>query len=255
MTSSASRKHLRVAWRLPCTLEDRDTGSVTPATTYDLSVGGALVFVGTALPDDTRVVVRLAPRTRHGTKDLVLQGRVVRSLREDEGVFAIAFDALRATALEDLRESVFTRSWSQAQAIGEFPAFWALGDLELLTLASVCHEQTLGPGSSLSHEGDTQRCAFLVRSGSVQLRSAIRGPSDGYEILGAGSVFGESAVLLDSVHGLDVVALEMSHLIVVPRAALLHLREQDPRLALLLCEVFAREVAQRAARSLIRSPA
>lgn len=254
MSSPGFRKFLRVAWRLPCTLDERDTGIVVPATTYDLSAGGALVLASTPIVDGTRVILRVATPTRHGTHELALKGHVVRGLAEDEGVLAIAFEELSVRELEDLREAVLARAWTQVHALGEFPAFWQLGDLELLTLASVCHELTLAAGSSLPHDGDAQRCAFLVRSGAIQVRPALGGGADGYEVLGAGAVFGESAVLLGTVHGLDVVALEASHLIVVPRAALLHLREQDPRLALLLCEVFAREVAQRAARALLRTP-
>lgn len=249
MSQLGLRKHLRVAWRMPCTLEVERRGPAVAASTYDLSAGGALVFSSLGLAEGERVILRLTPATRAGTKHLTLPGRVVRGMRDEDGILAIEFEALGARELDEVREVVFARAWSQMLVLGEFPPFWELGDLDLLTLASVCHEHTLATGTSLPREGDAQRCAYLVRSGSVQVRGVGGGASEGYEVLGPGSVFGESALLLGTVHGLDVVALEPSCLVVVPRAAMVHLREQDPRLALVLCEVFAREVSRRAARA------
>lgn len=245
MNAVVPRRNLRVAWRLPCQLADRSGGTPVSGTTYDLSVGGALVFVEAALPEGRRVTMRFQTSFHGATRSFALDARVVRGIGCQDGLLAIAFDQLESDELEGLREAVFARALAQVRSLGEFPAFWDLGDLELLTLASVCHEQSLAVGSSLPLEGETQRSAFLLRRGAVQMRQAESRVEDGYEVVGPGSVFGESAVLLGTPHGLEVVALQPTELIVVARGAIEHLRDQDPRLALMLLEVFAREFARR----------
>jgi len=95
-----------------------------------------------------------------------------------------------------------------------------------------------------------------VKKGAVELRPPADPDAEvkdgeaekNVEVARAGQVFGEAAALLGLPHNLDVVAVEDTEVLVLPRAALQYLRDRNPQLALMLYEIFAAFMGRRVRR-------
>ncbi|MHC4079411.1 MAG: cyclic nucleotide-binding domain-containing protein [Planctomycetota bacterium] len=241
------RKHLRVAWRIPAAIKVVKDGRLVRAMTSNVSSHGVMVFTDTPLPADADVVVSMAFPGDSVNAPMDLKGKVVRQDPVIEGTQAIAFQDLQTSQVRRLRTSVFAWAMQLMERISEFPAFWDLTDLDLMALASVCHEMILTGGEELAHLGDEATSLFLVKSGKVQLRAPFAGEGTDSEVDVArtGQIFGEVSALLGMPHNLDIVALEDTSLLVIPRTSVAYLRDYNPNLAVSLYEIFAAFMGRR----------
>lgn len=183
------------------------------------------------------------------TRRVHAEATVVRT--DEEGLVGLTFTRLSSTDKTFLRGSVLQRAMAQMHSIGEYPAFRGLADLELLELASVTHELVLEEGQHAARYGDEATSVFLVKRGAVRLLApgeANDPASQTVETARAGQVFGEASALLGLPHNLDVVAAELTELLLVPHSALIHLRDHNPHLALILYEIFAAFMGRRLRR-------
>lgn len=244
---AAMRKHLRVAWRLPITIRLLREKAVLQAVTCNVSSHGVMVFTEKELEPATEVEVSIAFPGGKGKPPVNVRGTVVRQDGAIPGTQAIAFHDLEPTQVRQLRARVFGCALQLMERISEFPAFWDLTDLDLLALASVCHETSLGAGEQLARLGDEATSLFLVKSGKVQLLAPRAGKDTDSEVdvAQSGQIFGEVSALLGLPHSLDIVALEDTALLVIPRTAVAYLRDYNPNLAVSLYEIFAAFMGRR----------
>jgi hypothetical protein len=253
---ASQRKHLRVAWRLPVRIESSLHRRPFDATTFNVSAGGLCLLPSRPLPVDTEVMVEL--RLPEGVREvsLRLQAHVVREVAvepDGDGLLGVQFENVSTRERNILREAVLHRALARVQSIAEYQAFRSLSDLDLLELASVSHELELWTGDHAAHYGDEATSVFLVKRGAVELRApadpeSAAGEPQQVEVARAGHVFGEAAALLGLPHNLDVVAVEETEVLVLPRAALQYLRDRNPQLALMLYEIFAAFMGRRVRR-------
>jgi CRP/FNR family transcriptional regulator, cyclic AMP receptor protein len=244
---AALRKHLRVAWRLPINIRLVREKTVMKAVTCNVSSHGVMVFTQTPLEPGADVVVSIDFPGAGAGSPMNLKGSVVRQDPAIAGTQAIAFRDLQASEVRRIRAKVFGWALQLMERISEFPAFWDLTDLDLLALASVCHETTLAAGEPLAHLGDEATSLFLVKSGKVQLLAPHAGKNTDSEVdvAQSGQIFGEVSALLGLPHSLDIVALEDTTLLVIPRTAVAYLRDYNPNLAVSLYEIFAAFMGRR----------
>jgi hypothetical protein len=244
---AALRKHLRVAWRVPVTIRLIREKAELQAMTCNVSSHGVMVFTQEALEPGTEVEVSIEfPRA--GTKaPMNAKGTVVRQDAVIAGTQAIAFQDMKPTQVRQLRAMVFGWALGLMERISEFPAFWDLTDLDLLALASVCHETSLRAGEQLARLGDEATSLFLVKSGKVRLLAPHAGKNTDSEVdvAQSGQIFGEVSALLGLPHSLDVIAVEDTTLLVIPRTAVAYLRDYNPNLAVSLYEIFAAFMGRR----------
>lgn len=261
---ASQRKHLRVAWRLPVRIETSLHRRPFDATTFNISAGGLCLLPSRPLPLETEAIVEL--RLPDGVRELRvrLQSHVVREVTppiDGEGLIGLAFENVSTRERNLLREAVLKRALARVQSIAEYQAFRSLSDLDLLELASVSHELELWKGDHAAHFGDEATSVFLVKKGAVELRAPADPDDDederdptrdkdatNVEVARAGQVFGEAAALLGLPHNLDVVAIEDTEVLVLPRSALQYLRDRNPQLALMLYEIFAAFMGRRVRR-------
>ncbi|MCC6670491.1 MAG: cyclic nucleotide-binding domain-containing protein [Planctomycetes bacterium] len=244
---AASRKHLRVAWRVPVEIVDATTSDVRTGMTFNVSAGGMLAFVGAPLRTVGPVRVRFDLPVEGRSEHFDLEAEPLRGRQADEKIAALRFHEPAEDDVYRLRQATVTRVVAQMQAIGEFPAFWDLSELDLLALASVCHDLQLPAGAQVARFGDVASSVFIVKRGAVQLRAPDPKTQTtvDVEVARAGQVFGEVSALLGLPHNLDIVALEDTECLVMPRAALAYLREQHPNLTICLYEIFAAFMGRR----------
>ena len=196
---------------------------------------------------DTEVMVQMVFPGDDTATPMELKGSVVRQDPMIEGTQAIVFEGLEASEVTRLRTNVFTWAMQLMQRISEFPAFWDLTDLDLLALASVCHETTLKAGEQLVRLGDEASSLFLVKKGQVQLKAPFvaENVDSEVDVARAGQIFGEVSALLGMPHNLDIAALEDTELLVIPRTSVAYLRDYNPNLAVSLYEIFAAFMGRR----------
>lgn len=126
------------------------------------------------------------------------------------------------------------------------PLFHQVGDADLRALAQLVREHKHPKGSVIVLHGDAGEALFLIRSGQVKVTVASE---DGREVilsvLGAGSFFGEMALLDDEPRSAHVIAMEDT--------ILLQLRREDFQARLKLAPELAisllRELSQRLRRA------
>ncbi|MGH6834343.1 MAG: Crp/Fnr family transcriptional regulator [Methylocella sp.] len=128
-----------------------------------------------------------------------------------------------------------------AVLLGLNPLFSGLGAESINKIAALCHTQHLAAGGILFLKGDGGDALFGIRRGQIRIET---GSADGgrltMNVLGAGDVFGEIAVLDGQPRTADAMAGEASELFVVRRNDFLSFLESEPRVALkliaLLCQ-------------------
>ncbi len=232
-------------------IEVLSSGESVNATTFNISAGGLCLLPSQSLPLGEKVHVELHLPDGLKQRQLQLAGEVVRefSAGREHGLIGLVFADPTPWQRGFLRDFVLRHALAQMQAISEYPAFRDLSDIDLLELASVSHELLLSRGDCAARFGDEATSVFLVKSGAVELNAPdIHDKELKVEVARAGQVFGEVSALLGLPHNLDVVAVEETELLVIPRAALSYLWEHSPRLALLLYEVFTAFMGRRVRR-------
>jgi CRP/FNR family cyclic AMP-dependent transcriptional regulator len=111
---------------------------------------------------------------------------------------------------------------------------------ELDTIAHRVHLRMRPAGSVIYGLGELADDLCIIVRGRVQL--VVRGDQERELVLrelGAGDFFGEAALLDDTPHAADVLALEAVTLLVIPRAVLAAHVQHHPGTALLLASVLA----------------
>jgi CRP/FNR family cyclic AMP-dependent transcriptional regulator len=129
----------------------------------------------------------------------------------------------------------------KARFLSNTPLFRNLEPEELETLASRCQERPMRAGEMLFHRTDPGSSMVAILAGEVRI--ALPG-SDGrdqvLQVLRAGEVFGEVALLDGGTRTADAVAQTNGRLLIVERRDLLQMLQDDQALALriiiLLCD-------------------
>lgn len=120
------------------------------------------------------------------------------------------------------------------------PLFAELSPLQIKTLALCADRVSFKDCEAIIHEGQHGDAAYLVMSGEV----AIVDPCDGAlcsELLEAGTLVGEMAMLIETEHATTVIARGPVHTLRFTRDTMHELMQLDPMLA----EAFMGRIARR----------
>lgn len=99
-------------------------------------------------------------------------------------------------------------------------------------LAAAGTPVSLAPGALLCQAGDPGEAVYVVLDGQVEARTAsLAGRQVRFVGLGAGQLVGEMAALDGGSRSADIVAATRSRLWRIPRAALLKVLEDEPKVA------------------------
>lgn len=112
---------------------------------------------------------------------------------------------------------------------------------EMLRVMQCVHERAVRKGEYVSHQGDEGDRLFLLATGKVEVRQ------DGVRLtrIGPGGHFGELSLISSGTHSADVVALEDSLLLTIPRTEFFELLHGDHTLAMKLLWRFLQNVGER----------
>ena len=119
--------------------------------------------------------------------------------------------------------------------------FGALGAEELAACAAKFREVRFGKGEMLFARGDPGDRLYLVREGQIRLAiGASEGRELSFQIVGAGELFGEIALLDGGARSAEAVALSPTVVLSLERADFQRLRAEHPRISeaviVFLCE-------------------
>jgi CRP/FNR family transcriptional regulator, cyclic AMP receptor protein len=128
-----------------------------------------------------------------------------------------------------------------AVLLGLNPLFSGLGSDSINKIAALCHTRYLAAGEILFQKGDSGDALFGIRRGQIRIETgSAAGGRVTMNVLGAGDLFGEIAVLDGQNRTADATAGEPSELFVVRRNDFLAFLESEPRAAVkliaLLCQ-------------------
>ena len=128
-----------------------------------------------------------------------------------------------------------------AVLLGLNPLFSGLGADSIDKIAALCHTHFLTAGEVLFQKGDSGDALFGIRRGQIRIETgSASGGRLTMNVLGAGDLFGEIAVLDGQTRTADAIAGEPSELFVVRRNDFLSYLESEPRVAVkligLLCQ-------------------
>ena len=128
-----------------------------------------------------------------------------------------------------------------ARLLGANPFFAGLGEAAVEAIASLCVTRSLAADEVLFFKGDPGDALFAVRRGQIRIATGTRaGRRLTLNILGAGDVFGEIALLDGRERTADAVATEPTEVFMVRRRDLLSPLERQPAVAIgiieLLCQ-------------------
>ena len=123
------------------------------------------------------------------------------------------------------------------------PLFGDLSDAALMTLARVCHVQSIAKGCVLFDKDDLADTVYIIRSGCI---SIILCTIDGRELfinnMRKGDLVGELAVLTHSTRTATAVAHEATEVIVIPRDDFMEQLEREPKIMRRLLDVLAQRL-------------
>jgi CRP-like cAMP-binding protein len=125
------------------------------------------------------------------------------------------------------------------------PLFQSLKPLEMKFVDGLMHERRYLPDEIVFDEGEEGQALYLIMSGRVQIS---RGLDDGRQVfneLGAGSFFGDLALLDNSPRSAQVRALDACELAVFFRDDFLALMETDAVIGYKISLALARHIGQR----------
>jgi CRP-like cAMP-binding protein len=129
------------------------------------------------------------------------------------------------------------------ELLARLPLFAGLAPRELDALAAVTRTRTLAAREELFHKGDPGNQVFGVVEGTLKVVSTSEEGDDVvFNLLGAGDVIGEVAMLCDAERSATVAALTPCELLVVDRRDLLAFLRSHPDAALALMAVLAQRV-------------
>lgn len=128
------------------------------------------------------------------------------------------------------------------------PTFRALGPDGLRVIAISAEQMHLRSGDTLFEEGEPADCAYVVVAGAIRLRTA-GSKADEPNIVRAGSMIGEMALMIETDRPAQATALEPSTLMRITRGVFMRMLEGEPKAAALL-QQFLRERIGAAVRDL-----
>ncbi len=130
----------------------------------------------------------------------------------------------------------------------QVPLFSNLAPDHYEILAAITKEQRVKRGETIFSEGDPAERIYVVASGRVKIfKLSAEGKEQILHVFGPGEPFAEVAVFIGDTYPAHAIALEPSHLLIIPRQEFAHLIEKDPTLALEMLASLAQRLKQFAA--------
>jgi CRP-like cAMP-binding protein len=123
--------------------------------------------------------------------------------------------------------------------LGRIPTFRVLGREAMRILAISAQPLQLQSGDQLFEEGEPADAGYVVVYGSVELRGIHERDPDARAIARAGTLIGETALIVDTLRPATAVALETTSLLRIPRNVFLRTLEGEPGAAKALRDMVA----------------
>jgi len=118
------------------------------------------------------------------------------------------------------------------------PLFAKLGADLVARLAACAHGRTVRAGTTIFQKGDPGDCLFAICSGTIRIGShSIDGKDAVLNLIQAGEIFGEIALLDGRPRTADAQAVTACELMVIDRRDFMPMIAREPELALRLIEV------------------
>jgi CRP-like cAMP-binding protein len=117
------------------------------------------------------------------------------------------------------------------QELRLIPIFANINPETLESLSKLLKEERFGQGEYVVREGDHAEAMYIIRSGEVEVRKAIRREPEKYKILAIlekGDIFGEMAVFGEEFRSADVVARNDALLWKMDYSELFNILRSDP---------------------------
>jgi CRP/FNR family cyclic AMP-dependent transcriptional regulator len=123
------------------------------------------------------------------------------------------------------------------------PLFAKLGEDSLERIAGLCVRRRLGAGELLFEKGDQGDSLYGVRRGTIRIETGTEGGERlTLNVLGAGDLFGEIALLDGQARTANAVAAEDCELYVLRRHDFMSFMEREPRVAIRLIELLCQRL-------------
>ena len=119
---------------------------------------------------------------------------------------------------------------TNAELLGRVPIFTGLSQAQLTAIANKGKKSYFAEGRALLTAGDKGDTAYLILTGLASTEPAAESGLQP-ELLEPGTLVGELAMLVDSVHRMTVKAKVRVRALAIPRADLYELMESDPSVA------------------------
>jgi CRP/FNR family transcriptional regulator, cyclic AMP receptor protein len=130
-----------------------------------------------------------------------------------------------------------------ARLLSVNPFFAPLGSDVVKAIASLCVTRSLEAGEVLFMKGDPGDALYGIRRGEIRIGAGTdTGRRATFNILGAGDVFGEVALLDGRPRTADAVAAERSELFVIRRRDFVAFLERSPAVAVRIIELLCERV-------------
>ncbi len=129
------------------------------------------------------------------------------------------------------------------------PFFAGLAPEALATIAQICVIRRLAARETLFLKGDPGDGLFAIRRGQIAIETTDgEGRRMTMNVLGAGDVFGEIALLDGHARTADATAIEETEMFFVPRREFLHLLAREPSIAIQMIELLCMRLRTMSAR-------
>jgi len=129
------------------------------------------------------------------------------------------------------------------------PVFGALAPAQIKQLARFAHPRRIGRGTALFVKGDPGTALFALVSGTVKIRvPSIDGREATFNLLHAGEIFGEIALLDGEPRSADAIAVTDCELVVIERRDFLNFVQGEPKVAMKLIELLCARLRVAGAR-------
>jgi CRP/FNR family cyclic AMP-dependent transcriptional regulator len=163
------------------------------------------------------------------------------------GAFAIPSARLESAGMgsrSSRRTPMVTHRAPQKASIDKFeilrahPIFGKLGPQVIERLTSYAHIKTVAAGATVFQRGDAGDCLFAVCAGTIRISNRSTDGRDAvFNLINAGGIFGEIALLDGRERTADAQAVTDCDLMVINRRDFIPLVSGEPELALKLIEV------------------
>jgi CRP-like cAMP-binding protein len=116
------------------------------------------------------------------------------------------------------------------ELLGNLPILKGLSKEQLVSILNMATKAFFEPGDKLLTKDEAGETAFLIMTGTARCLHFPGSPATGGNI-GPGTLVGELAILVDTIHPFTVEAKERVRAMGIHRAALRRLMERDPEIA------------------------